>query len=108
MVDSQHAVLSVRRQCELLGLSRSSFYCQVAFESNKVDRLLYEPRGLWPSDVVEVANVNEDVGDVFVYPRGFCLYAQVVSSETYRCLPAFQRDWIPAGDCGIAREVDED
>ncbi len=30
MVDSQHAVLSVRRQCELLGLNRASFYYQTA------------------------------------------------------------------------------
>ena len=33
MVDSQHAVLSVRRQCELLGLNRTSFYYQTASES---------------------------------------------------------------------------
>ena len=33
MVDSQHADLSVRRQCELLGLSRASFYYQAASES---------------------------------------------------------------------------
>ena len=33
MVDSQHGTLSVRRQCELLGLSRSSFYYQAASES---------------------------------------------------------------------------
>jgi len=30
MVDSQHAVLSVRRQCELLVLNRASFYYQTA------------------------------------------------------------------------------
>ncbi len=33
MVDSQNAVLSVRRQCELLGLNRASFYYQTASES---------------------------------------------------------------------------
>ena len=33
MVDSQHPRLSVRRQCELLGLNRSSFYYQAASES---------------------------------------------------------------------------
>ena len=33
MVDSQQATLSVRRQCELLGLGRSSFYYQAASES---------------------------------------------------------------------------
>ena len=33
MVDSQHATLSVRRQCELLGLNRASFYYQAASES---------------------------------------------------------------------------
>ena len=33
MVDSKHAVLSVRRQCELLGLNRASFYYQAASES---------------------------------------------------------------------------
>ena len=33
MVDSQHGTLSVRRQCKLLGLSRSSFYYQAAAES---------------------------------------------------------------------------
>ena len=33
MVDSQPATLSVRRQCELLGLNRVSFYYQAASES---------------------------------------------------------------------------
>ena len=33
MVDSQHATLSVRRQSELLGLNRASFYFQAASES---------------------------------------------------------------------------
>ena len=33
MVDSQHATLSVRRQCELLGGNRASFYFQAASES---------------------------------------------------------------------------
>ena len=33
MVDSQQATLSVRRQCELLGLNRASFYYQAASES---------------------------------------------------------------------------
>ena len=33
MVDSQPATLSVRQQCELLGLGRSSFYYQAASES---------------------------------------------------------------------------
>ena len=33
MVDSQPATLSVRRQCQLLGLGRSSFYYQAASES---------------------------------------------------------------------------
>ena len=32
-VDSQHAVLSVRRQCELLGLNRASFFYQTASSS---------------------------------------------------------------------------
>ena len=33
MVDSQNATLSVRRQCQLLGLNRASFYYQAASES---------------------------------------------------------------------------
>ena len=33
MIDSEAPVLSVRRQCELLGLNRSSFYYQAASES---------------------------------------------------------------------------
>ncbi len=33
MVENQHATLSVRRQCELLGLNRASFYYQAASES---------------------------------------------------------------------------
>ena len=33
MIDSEAPVLSVRRQCELLGLNRSSFYNQAASES---------------------------------------------------------------------------
>ena len=33
MVDNQLATLSVRRQCELLGLNRASFYYQAASES---------------------------------------------------------------------------
>ena len=28
------------------------------------------PNGLWPGDLAEVANVNEDVSDIFAYPRG--------------------------------------
>ena len=33
MVENQHATLSVRRQCDLLGLNRASFYYQAASES---------------------------------------------------------------------------
>ena len=33
MVDGQHATLSIRRRCELLGLNRASFYYQAASES---------------------------------------------------------------------------
>ena len=33
MVDSQNVTLSVRRQCQLLGLNRASFYYQAASES---------------------------------------------------------------------------
>ena len=33
MIDSEAPVLSVRRQCELLGLNRSSSYYQAASES---------------------------------------------------------------------------
>lgn len=33
MIEPNHALISVRRQCELLGLNRSTFYCQPAGES---------------------------------------------------------------------------
>jgi putative transposase len=33
MIDPTHRALSIRRQCELLGLNRSSFYYQPATET---------------------------------------------------------------------------
>ena len=35
MIDPHHRLLSVRRQCELLGLGRSSYYRQPATETDK-------------------------------------------------------------------------
>ena len=40
MVDGQHATLSIRRQCELLGLNRASFYYQATSESALNQRLI--------------------------------------------------------------------
>jgi putative transposase len=40
LIDTEHAELSVRRQCELLGLSRSSLYYQPAAESEENLRLM--------------------------------------------------------------------
>src|SRR6185369_16642865 len=40
LVESEHAELSVRRQCELLGLSRSSLYYQAAAETAANLRLM--------------------------------------------------------------------
>src|ERR1043165_9355683 len=40
LIDPEHAQLSVRRQCELLGLNRSSFYYQAALESEENLRLM--------------------------------------------------------------------
>ncbi|GIW97156.1 MAG: hypothetical protein KatS3mg111_0489 [Pirellulaceae bacterium] len=35
MVEPDHAELSVRRQCELLGIARSSYYYEPAHESEE-------------------------------------------------------------------------
>jgi putative transposase len=46
LVDEGHAELSIRRQCELLGLSRSSFYyepAEVSAEDLRLMRLIDEP-----------------------------------------------------------------
>ena len=40
LIDEAHPSLSVRRQCELLGLSRSSFYYEAAPESQENLRLM--------------------------------------------------------------------
>ena len=40
MIDETHPGLSVRRQCELLGLSRSSYYYEAAPESPENLRLM--------------------------------------------------------------------
>lgn len=40
MIDPGHPWLSVRRQCELLGLSRASFYDQPASETGENLRLI--------------------------------------------------------------------
>jgi putative transposase len=40
LIDREHAALSVRRQCELLGLSRSSLYYEPAVESEENLRLM--------------------------------------------------------------------
>ena len=37
MIDPTHRALSIRRQCELLGLNRSSFYYQPATETEMKD-----------------------------------------------------------------------
>jgi putative transposase len=40
LIDSKHAQLSIRRQCELLGLNRSSFYYEPATETIENLRLM--------------------------------------------------------------------
>ena len=30
---------------------------------------------LWPGDVAEVANINEDVSDIIAHPRGVCSHS---------------------------------
>lgn len=57
---------------------------------------------------VEVVNVNQGVSKNIACPRSEYPYAEVVGSETYSFLPAFLRNQVPAGDCGIAHEIDED
>ncbi len=45
MVDTEHKRLSITRQCVLLGMSRSSYYCKVKGESEfnlKLMRLIDE------------------------------------------------------------------
>ena len=64
--------------------------------------------GLWPGDMTEDANVNEDVSNVIAHPGGMCSYSQVVVSKVYRGLPAFARDRVHAAYCRIAHKVDED
>ena len=63
---------------------------------------------LWSGGATKVANVNEDVSEIFVYPRGVRPYAQVVSGEVHCGPPAFERNWLLATDCRIAHKVKED
>ena len=57
--------------------------------------------------MAEIINVNEDVCDIIGYPPGVGAYAEMMGRETYRGLPAFARDRVPARDCGVAYKVDE-
>ena len=69
MIEEEHAELSIRRQCELLGLSRSSFYYEpagVSAEDLRLMRLIdeqYTARPFYGSRrmVVGLEQQGEDV-----------------------------------------------